>query len=56
MKLFSDVKVMLRDDGNMFPMITSNEIPGVCEESGPNNWRNALLYIQQNAMDLAFLF
>ena len=45
--------------GIMFPMITSNEIPGVCEESGSNNWRNALLYVhvqQQNAMDLAFLF
>ena len=28
--------------GIMFPMITSNEIPGVWEERGSNNWRNAL--------------
>ena len=37
--------------GIMFPMMPSNEIPGVCEESGSNNWRNALLYINTAECD-----
>ena len=39
----------------MFPMITSNEIPGVCEESGPNNWRNALYTAECNGFSIFVL-
>ena len=41
--------------GIMFSRITSNEIPGVWEESGSNNWRNALHTAECNGFSIFVL-